>query len=90
MYFVPDGTQVCGYYECKNEACMMRFLSLQIAPRIVCPYCGEEVDMEIGPDEEMPRTVEDAVLVKVVEGEEVELMDGLLSLALTGGDFDWI
>lgn len=90
MYFVPDGTQLCGYYECKNEGCNMRFLSLQIAPRIVCPYCGEEVDMEIGPDDEMPQAVEDAVLVKVVEGDEVELMDGLLSLALTGGDFDWI
>ncbi|MBQ7924710.1 MAG: FYDLN acid domain-containing protein [Lachnospiraceae bacterium] len=88
MYFVPDGTQVCGYYEC--EDCEMRFLDLRIAPRIVCPYCGEEVDMEIGPDDEMPQVEEKAVLVKVVEGDEVERMDGLLSLALTGGDFDWI
>ncbi|MBQ7933714.1 MAG: hypothetical protein IJ327_02860 [Lachnospiraceae bacterium] len=88
MYFVPDGTQVCGYYEC--EGCEMRFLSLQIAPRIVCPCCGEVVDMEIGPDEEMPQVVEEAVLVRVVEGDEVELMDGLLSLAITGGDCNWI
>ena len=57
---------------------------------MVCPYCGEEVDMEIGPDEEMPEIKEDAKLLKVVEGEEVELMDGLLSLARTGGDFSWI
>lgn len=88
MYFVPDGTQVCGYYEC--EGCDERFLALQIAPRIICPYCGEAVDMEIGPDEEMPQAVEEAVLVKVIEGDEVELMDGLLSLAVTGGNFGWI
>jgi rubrerythrin len=52
MYYVPDGTEQCGYYEC--EECGGRFLDLRIAPRIVCPYCGEEPDMEIGPDEEMP------------------------------------
>lgn len=50
MYFVPDDTQICGYYECK----------------------------------------EDAKLLKVIEGEDVEKMDGLLSLARTGGDFSWI
>lgn len=88
MYFVPDDTQVCGYYEC--EDCERRFLDLRIAPRIVCPYCGEKVDMEIGPDDEMPQVEEKAVLVKVVEGDEVELMDGLLSLAVTGGNFEWI
>ena len=88
MYFVPDGTQVCGFYECEN--CNTRFLALQIAPRMVCPDCGEEVDMEIGPDEEVPEVVESAKLLKVVEGEEVEMMDGLLSLAITGGDYNWI
>ena len=30
MYFVPDGTTMCGYYEC--EDCGMRFLELQIGP----------------------------------------------------------
>ena len=88
MYFVPDGTQICGFYECEN--CNTRFLSLQIAPRIVCPDCGEDVDMEIGPDEELPEVVESAKLLKVIEGEEVEMMDGLLSLAITGGDYNWI
>lgn len=88
MYFVPDGTRVCGFFEC--EECMSRFLSLQIAPRIVCPYCGEEVDMEIGPDEEMKKVEETAVLMKVVKDEEVEKIDGLLSLAVTGGDYNWI
>lgn len=88
MFFVPDGTQMCGYYEC--EECGSRFLSLMIGPRIVCPYCGEAPDMEIGPDEEMPDAREMAVLISVVQGEEVEKMDTLLSLAVTGGDYSWI
>ena len=88
MYFVPDGTTVCGYYECKD--CGYRFLDLQVRPTMICPNCGEEVDMEIGPDEEMPQALEAAVLQQVVEGEDVEKMDTLLSLAITGGDFNWI
>ena len=89
MYYVPDGTEMCGYYECKD--CGSRFLSLKIGPQIVCPYCGEEPDMEIGPDEQMPVEKEDAKLLQVVKGvEEVERMDALLSLALTGGDYSWI
>lgn len=89
MYYVPDGTIMCGFYEC--EDCGERFLDLRIAPRMICPYCGEVPDMEIGPDEEMPKVVEAARLLQVIEGEEeVEKMDGLLSLALTGGDYDWL
>lgn len=88
MYFVPDGTEVCGFYEC--EECGMRYLSLKIAPTMVCPYCGEEVDMELGPDDEMPTNAETAKLLQVVEGEDVEKMDALISLAITGGDVDWI
>lgn len=88
MYFVPDGTELCGFYEC--EDCGMRYLSLRIAPTMVCPYCGEEVDMELGPDDVMPENTETAKLLQVVEGEDVEKMDTLLSLALTGGDCDWI
>ena len=88
MYFVPDGTTMCGYYEC--EDCGMRFLDMQIGPCIVCPYCGEEVDMELGPDDEMPEAPDAAKLIKVVKDEEVEMMDTLLSLALTGGDYEWI
>ena len=60
MFYVPDGTEQCGYYECKE--CDNRFLDLRIAPQLVCPYCGEEV----------------------------EKMDALLSLAITGGDYDWL
>ena len=77
------------FYVCKE--CGNRFLSLKIGPTLVCPYCGEEPDMEIGPDEEMPKVVETAKLLQVVNGEEeVEKMDTLLSLAITGGDYEWI
>lgn len=89
MFYVPDGTQMCGFYECKD--CGERFLDLKIAPRLVCPYCGEEPDMEIGPDEEMPAVREAAELIDVIEGEDnVERMDGMLSLAITGGDYEWL
>lgn len=88
MYFVPDGTKLCGFYECVD--CNMRFLDVRIAPTIVCPYCGEEVDMEVGPDEDMPAVVETAKLLDVIRDDDVEKMDTLLSLAITGGDFEWI
>ena len=90
MYFVPDGTKICGFYECVNEECNMRFLDVRIAPTLVCPYCGEEVDMEVGPDEEMPVAAETAKLLDVIRDDDVEKMDALLSLAITGGEFDWI
>ena len=89
MYYVPEGTEQCGYYEC--EQCGSRFIDLKIAPMLVCPYCGEEPDMEIGPDDEMPKIVESAKLIEMIRGEkEVEKMDMLLSLAVTGGDYNWI
>ena len=88
MYFVPDGTERCGFYECKD--CGTRFLSLQTGPMMICPYCGEEADLEIGPDEKMPEVREAAVLLQVIEGDDVEKMDTLLSLAVTGGDYGWI
>ena len=88
MYFVPDGTKLCGFYECVD--CNMRFLDVRIAPTLVCPYCGEEVDMEVGPDEELPVAVEAAKLLDVIRDDDVEKMDALLSLAITGGDFEWI
>ena len=89
MYYVPDGTILAGFYECK--ACDERFLSERIVPKMVCPYCGEVPDMEIGPDDELPECPEDAVLLETVEGaENVEKMDMLLSLAITGGDYEWL
>ena len=89
MYYVPDGTERCGYYEC--EDCGERFLSLHTEPSIICPGCGEDLDWEIGLDEEMPTVRETAKLIQIVEGaEEVEKMDMLLSLAITGGDYEWI
>lgn len=47
MYYVPDGTKECGYYECKK--CGNRFLSLQTMNTIPCPDCGMDIDYEIGP-----------------------------------------
>ena len=87
MYYVPDGTQRCGYYEC--EECGQRFLDIRIAPRIPCPYCGQEVDMEIGPNDEMLEVKETARLREIIQGEDVEKYDALLSLAITGGDYSW-
>lgn len=88
MYYVPDGTKKCGYYECKE--CGEKFLSLQTMSSIDCPYCAEEVDLEIGPDEDMSHIQDTAKLISVLEGEDVEKMDMLLSLAITGGNYDWI
>ena len=88
MYYVPDGTKRCGYYECAD--CKQRFLDVRIAPTLVCPYCGEDYDMEIGPNEEMPEVRESAKLLEMIEGEDVERYDTLLSLAITGGDYKWI
>ena len=88
MYYVPDGTKRCGFYECEN--CRQRFLDIRIAPQITCPYCGEELDMEIGPDDEMPEAKESAKLLEMVQGEDVKKYDTLLSLAITGGDYGWI
>ena len=88
MYYVPDGTERAGYYEC--ECCKERFLDVRIAPTLVYPYCGEIPDMEIGPDDVMPEARENAKLIQMVEGEEVEKYDTLLSLAITGGDYSWI
>ena len=89
MYYVPDGTKRCGYYECAD--CSTRFLDVRIAPTLVCPYCGEAPDLEIGPDDGMPEVRESAKLQKMLEGEEeVEQYDTLLSLAVTGGDYNWI
>ena len=89
MYYVPDGTKECGFYECKK--CGNRFLSLQTMEKIPCPDCEAEVDYEIGPGESLEDVLDTAVLLQRIEGEEeVEKMDALLSLAITGGDFDWI
>ena len=60
-------------------------------PQMVCPACGEQPDMEIGPDEPMPVIEETAKLLQVIQGEdEVEKMDALISLAVTGGNEEWI
>ena len=50
-----------------------------------------DIHYEIGPDETLEATEDTAVLVeKIIGEEEVEKMDSLLSLAITGGDYNWI
>ena len=89
MYYVPDGTKECGFYECKK--CGNRFLSLQTMKRIPCPDCEAEIDYEIGPDESLEDVLDTAELIEKIEGvEEVEKMDAMLSQAITGGDDSWI
>lgn len=88
MYYVPDGTKKCGYYECRE--CGTRFLSLSLEEVIDCPYCEKDFDPEIGPDEVMEEVTSKAQLMKIIEGDEVEKWDKLLSLAITGGDEQWI
>lgn len=88
MYYVPDGTEKCGYYECR--ICKEKFLSLQTVESIDCPYCASELDMELGPDDNMESVSDSARLIQVLEGEDVEKMDILLSLAVSGGNYDWI
>ena len=46
--------------------------------------------MEIGPDDPMPEITETAELIQILEGEDIERYDTLLSLAITGGNYDWI
>ena len=56
-----------------------------------CPDCEQEIDYEIGPDESLEDVLDTAELLQKIEGEEeVEKMDALLSLAITGGDCNWI
>ena len=88
MYYVPDETRICGFYECSR--CHERFLDVKTAPLIMCPYCEKEPDMEIGPDDPMPEITETAELIQILEGEDIERYDTLLSLAVTGGNYDWI
>lgn len=90
MHFVPEGTVVCGLYECQKENCWSRFLSLSIRPTIMCPYCDKVVDMEIGPDEPMPVQIESAKLLRVLEGEEeIKLWDSMLG-GTSDDDESWI
>ncbi|MGN0151977.1 MAG: hypothetical protein ACI39Q_05845 [Wujia sp.] len=88
MYYVPDGTQRCGYYEC--TACGSRFLAMETTETTVCPYCDSDIDLEIGPDEDMQSLQDTARLQQILVGEDVEKMDMLLSLAITGGNYEWI
>lgn len=42
MYYVPDGTEQCGYYECKE--CGSRFLDLRMQIFVdTCPADGTQL-----------------------------------------------
>ena len=88
MYFVPDNTDKCGLYMCK--LCENKFLSLDVNETTDCPYCSEDVCYEIGPDETLEDNTNTATLVKALEGEDVEKYDSFVSLAITGGNYEWI
>ncbi len=49
MYYVPDNTEKCGYYECAK--CGTRFLSISLDEFEECPDCAAEWNPEIGPDD---------------------------------------
>ena len=38
MYYVLDGTERCGLYECSR--CHDRFLDARIVPKMICPGCA--------------------------------------------------
>lgn len=78
MNFVPEGTTVAGLYEC--DECKTRFLDLSTKKQIVCPYCDETEEVR-----------EQAVLLKIVKGEEqVREYDILLSPDFSGGGYQLI
>lgn len=88
MYFVEDGTEKCGYYECRK--CDYRFLSLLTSKKAPCPLCEQDIDFEIGPDESIEDFLETAELQNVIEGvDEVAKMDALLSVAYVD-DESWL
>ena len=89
MYYVPDGTKTCGYYECKK--CGNRFLSLQTMEKSHVRTARRRWIMKSDLANLWRMCWIPQCCCKKIEGEEeVEKMDALLSLAITGGDFDWI
>ena len=90
MYFVPNGTKVCGLYECEKKECWSRFLDVRIQPALPCPYCGKVLDMEIGPDDPMPTAGMTAKLLRVLEDEkEIKGWDRMLG-ARCDDDESWL
>ena len=78
------------YQMAQKSADIMNVKNVEV-DTIPCPDCGMDIDYEIGPDETLEAAEDTAVLVEKITGEEeVEKMDSLLSLAITGGDYNWI
>lgn len=88
MYFVSENCEKAGFYECKE--CGYRFLSESIEEKIECPYCGNYIDYELGPDESMEDLLKSAILLEVIEGnEKIQMFDSLLSCTLVDNE-SWI
>lgn len=88
MYFLEDGTDKCGFYECRK--CSYRFLKTVTEKKTSCPLCEQDIDYEIGPDESLEDLLETADLIDVIEGaDDVERMDTLLSIAFAEDD-SWL
>ena len=81
MYYVPDGTKECGYYECKK--CGNRFLSMQTMKRIPCPDCEAEIDYEIGPDESLEDVLDTAGLIRLHRSKSLSVARRQVDLART-------
>jgi len=89
MFFVPEGTTRCGFYECRE--CNYRFLSEKTIEKIACPLCEQDICYEIGPDESLEDLLNTADLKEIIEGEEeVAKFDSLLSCAYQDDDESWI
>jgi len=88
MFFLEEGTEKCGFYECRK--CNYRFLSLVTEKKAPCPLCEQDIDYEIGPDESLEDLLETADLIDIIEGaDDVARMDRLLSIAFDEDD-SWI
>ncbi len=89
MYFLPEGTKRCGLYECR--LCSARSLSVNTAPSMFCTFCAGEVEREVGPDECVEQIPDSAKLIRIVEDEEeIQLLDGMLGLAVYDDDESWL
>ena len=47
MYYVPDGTTKCGFYECK--CCRSRFVGGQTKKKKPIPFSVQDAGIEVGP-----------------------------------------
>lgn len=89
MFFVDDGCNKCGFYECRE--CSYRFLKVTTDEKTSCQMCEQDICYEIGPDESLDDILNTANLKEIIEGEEeVAKMDALLSCAYQDDTDSWM